>query len=66
MDIWQLWPIVAAVILGNAASFFFFMAAMKCSQLQKTDVKDDQLPWWVYLGLVVAPLTMAGGVALLI
>ncbi len=66
MDIWQLWPIVAAVILGNAASFFFFMAAMKCSQLQKTGVKDDQLPWWVYLGLVVAPLTMAGGVALLI
>ena len=63
MDIWQLWPIVAAVILGNAASFLFFMAAMKCSQLQKTGVKDDQLPWWVYLGLVVAPLTMAGGVA---
>ena len=65
MDIWQLWPIIAAVILGNAASFAFFMAAMKCSQLQKTGVKDDELPWWVYAGLIVPPLTMVGGIVLL-
>lgn len=65
MDIWQLLSIVAAVILGNAASFFFFMAAMKCSQLQKAGAKDDELPWWVYLGLIVAPATGAVGVALL-
>lgn len=65
MDIWQLWPIVAAVILGNAASFFFFMAAMKCSQLQKNGVKDNQLPWWVYLGLIVAPVIGFVGIALL-
>lgn len=58
-------PLVSAVIIGNAASFFFFMAAMKCSQLQKTGVKDDELPWWVYAGLIVAPIVMAIGVALL-
>ena len=65
MDIWQLWPIVSAVVFGNAVSFFFFMAAMKCSQLQKTGVKDDQLPWWVYLGLIAAPIITAIGFALL-
>lgn len=65
MDIWQFWSMVAAIIVGNAASFFFFMAAMKCSQLQKTGVKDDELPWWVYLGLITAPATGAIGVALL-
>ena len=65
MDIWQLWPIVSAVSLGNAASFLFFMAAMKCSQLQKSGVKDDELPWWVYLGLIIAPLVMSAGIALL-
>lgn len=65
MDIWQLWPYVSAVILGNAASFFFFMAAMKCSQLQKRGVKDDELPWWVYFGLIVAPVVAMIGIALL-
>jgi hypothetical protein len=65
LDIWQLWPIVSAVILGNAASFAFFFAAMKCSQLQKNGVKDDQLPGWVYAGLIVAPITMAIGIVLL-
>jgi len=65
MDIWQLWPIVSAVILGNAASFFFFMAAMKCSKLQKEGVKDDELPWWVYAGLIVAPLVAMIGIMLL-
>ena len=65
MDIWQLWPFVSAVILGNAACFFFFMAAMKCSQLQKNGVKDVELPWWVYLGLVVAPIVAMVGIILL-
>ena len=65
LDIWQWWPYVSAVILGNAASFAFFMAAMKCSQLQKTGVKDDELPWWVYAGLIVAPIVGAVGIALL-
>jgi len=65
LDIWQFWSIVAATIVGNAASFFFFMAAMKCSQLQKAGVKDDALPLWVYIGLIVAPVTGAIGVALL-
>lgn len=65
MDIWAIWPIVAAVILGNAFCFAFFMAAMKCSKLQKEGVKDDQLPWWVYLGLIAAPTVGAIGFALL-
>jgi hypothetical protein len=65
MDIWQLWPFVSAVIIGNAACFAFFMAAMKCSQLQKNGVRDDQLPWWVYVGLIFAPVVMVVGVALL-
>lgn len=65
MDVWALWPIVAAVIVGNAFSFAFFMAAMKCSKLQKEGVKDDQLPAWVYLGLIAAPTVGAIGFALL-
>lgn len=65
LDLWEWWPYVSAVIVGNAASFAFFMAALKCSQLQKTGVKDDQLPWWVYAGLIVAPVTGAVGVVLL-
>jgi hypothetical protein len=65
MDIWQLWPFVSVVIIGNAACFAFFMAAMKCSQLQKNGVRDDQLPWWVYVGLIFAPVVMVVGVALL-
>ena len=65
LDLWQWWPYVSAVIVGNAVSFAFFMAAMKCSQLQKTGVKDDELPWWVYAGLIIAPVVMAVGVLLL-
>ena len=65
MDIWQLWPFIAAIILGNALSFAFFMAALRCSQLQKAGAKDDELPWWVYLGLIAAPVVMAIGIALL-
>lgn len=65
LDLWQLWPFLSAVIIGNAVSFAFFMAAMKCSQLQKKGVPDDALPWWVYLGLITAPASMVVGVALL-
>ena len=65
MDILQLWPFISATILGNAVSFFFFMAAMQCSRLQKDGAKDDQLPWWVYLGMITAPLTALMGIMLL-
>lgn len=65
MTIWQWWPYVSAVIVGNAVSFLFFMAAMKCSRLQKNGVKDEDLPLWVWVGLLVAPATGAVGVALL-
>ena len=65
MTIWQLWPFIAATILGNALSFAFFMAALRCSQLQKAGAKDDELPWWVYLGLIAAPIVMSIGIALL-
>lgn len=51
--------IIAAVMVANAASFAFFMAAMKCSKLQKQGVKDDALPLWVYACLVL-PLLFAG------
>ena len=44
---------------------FLFMAAMKCSKLQKEGVKDDELPWWVYAGLIVAPLVAMIGIMLL-
>lgn len=65
MDVWALWPIVSAVILGNALSFAFFMAAMKASKLQKQGAKDDQLPMWVYAGLIAAPAVSAVGFSLL-
>jgi hypothetical protein len=65
MDIWFFLSIVSAVIVANAFSFFFFMAAMKCSKLQKNGAKDDELPWWVYTGLAAPPLVAAVGVALL-
>ena len=63
MTMTQLWPFISAIILGNALSFAFFMAALHCSKLQKDGAKDDELPWWVYLGLIAAPLVMAGGIA---
>ena len=65
MDFLELLPVIAAVIVGNAVSFFFFMAAMKCSQLQKSGAKDDELPAWVYAGLIVAPIFGMTGFALL-
>ena len=65
MDVWALWPIVSAVILANALSFAFFMSAMKASKLQKQGAKDNQLPLWVYAGLIAAPIVMSGGFVLL-
>jgi hypothetical protein len=65
MDVWALWPFVSAIILANALCFAFFMAALKCSKLQKQGVPDDRLPWWVYAGLISAPLVAFGGFALL-
>lgn len=65
MDIWNFISVSAAVIFGNAASFAFFMGAMKCSQLQKTGVKDDELPWWVYACLLAPGPFVIGGVMLL-
>ncbi|MBM1570141.1 hypothetical protein [Sulfitobacter mediterraneus] len=59
MEFWYFCQIAGAVMLGNAFSFAFFMGAMKCSKLQKNGVKDDELPWWVYLCLIV-PLLFAG------
>lgn len=53
--------VVAAVILGNAFSFAFFMAAMKASKLQKNGAKDDELPIWVYAGLLAAPAAFTYG-----
>jgi len=58
MDVFGLIQIATAVILGNAVSFAFFMGAMKCSKLQKNGVKDDELPWWVYVCLL-SPLMFA-------
>lgn len=65
MTVWDLWPYVSAIILGNALSFAFFMAAMKASKLQKNGAKDDELPAWVYAGLIAAPVIGAIGFALL-
>ena len=61
MEIWYFVQIVSAVIVGNAASFAFFMGAMECSRLQKSGAKDDELPWWVYVCLIVPPLMVSGG-----
>lgn len=58
--------VVAAVICGNAVSFAFFMAALKCSKLQKTGTEDTDMPLWVYIGLIAAPATFSGGLYLLV
>lgn len=63
MDMSYFLQISAAVMLGNAASFAFFIGAMKCSKLQKDGVKDDALPLWVYACLLPAPLSFASIVA---
>jgi hypothetical protein len=64
MDIWYWLQIVAAVIVANGLSLGWFLAAIKCHRLQKTGVKDDQLPWWVYAGLIAAPVMGAAGLVL--
>jgi len=65
MDIWELLPLISAIIIGNALCFAFFMAALQCSKLQKQGVDDNSLPLWVYAGLIAAPVVMAVGFALL-
>lgn len=65
MDFYEWVSICAAVMFGNAASFAFFMAAMKCSKLQKNGAKDDELPALVYAGLIVPPLFFSLGVYLM-
>lgn len=61
MDIWFFVQVAAAVVFGNAASFAFFMAAMKASKLEKKGVSDDNFPAWVYAGLMAAPLLLSWG-----
>ena len=59
MNIVGFLQIAAAVIVGNAASFAFFMAAMKASKEQKAGKADHELPRWVYAGFI-APIAMVG------
>lgn len=61
METTALFPIIAAVIIGNGLCFLFFVAAVKCHRLQNAGAKDDELPWWVYVGLIAAPAMMAFG-----
>jgi hypothetical protein len=65
LDFWYFMQIVAAVIAANAASFAFFMGAMKASKEQKAGKKEDQLPLWVYPCLIVPPLIVSLGAYLL-
>lgn len=65
MDIWWFLAVAAAVVFGNGVSFYFFIAAMKASKLQKGGAKDDELPIWIYPGLIAAPALVAIGAALL-
>lgn len=53
--------IAAAVIFGNGLSLAWFLAAIKCHQMQQNGAKDDELPFWVYIGLIAAPLFFALG-----
>jgi len=64
MDIWYWMQIVSAVIVANAFSLGWFLAAIKCHRLQKNGAKDDELPWWVYGGLIAAPALTIVGVSL--
>lgn len=56
---------IAAIIVANGVCFAFFMGAMKASRLQKNGAADDELPWWVYICLIVAPALLAIGSYLL-
>ncbi len=59
LDIWFFFGIVGAVVFGNGVSFYFFLAAMKASKLQKDGAKDNELPLWVYPGLIAGPALVA-------
>jgi hypothetical protein len=65
MDTWYFVQIVAAVIVGNAASFAFFMGAMEMSRQTKAGADDDQMPWWVYACMIVPCIIGATGAYLL-
>ncbi len=65
MDTFYFVQVVAAVIVGNAASFAFFMGAMEMSKQTKKGALDDQMPWWVYVCTIVPPLMISGGAVLL-
>ena len=64
MDIWQLWPIVSAVIPGTRRRFSFH-GRDEVQQASEGGRRDDELPWWVYAGLIVAPLVAMIGIMLL-
>lgn len=65
MDTWFFVQVSAAVIVGNAASFAFFMGAMEMSKQTKRGTKDDDMPWWVYPCMIAPPLMVSGGAYLL-
>lgn len=52
----DIFVVIGGVIVGNAASFAFFMGAMRASKDQKEGKADDRLTWWVYPALLAAPL----------
>lgn len=65
MDFYFFVQVAAAVVVGNAASFAFFMGAMKMSRLQSQGVKEEDLPVWTWFALMPAPAMLALGAALL-
>lgn len=65
MDVPQFLQVVAAVIFGNAASFAFFMGAMRASKEQKEGKADHELTKWVYFCLIGAPLLALPGLIML-
>lgn len=65
MNIDDILHIATAVILGNAVSFAFFMAALKISRLQSQGASEDDLPLWTWLCMIPAPLVCLIGFATL-
>lgn len=55
MNFTDILQIATAVILGNAASFAFFMGAMQASK------HGDDMPKWAYLCMIVPLLFGAAG-----
>ncbi len=63
MSIFELLSIVAAVVLGNAVSAAFAIAAIKSVRLQRDGATNDQLPLWVWIGMAFAPIVVFVGVS---